>query len=229
MNIQGDFYPRPPCGGRPVCGAGGTGEPYFYPRPPCGGRPLVTKTGPAASLFLSTPSVWRATTGDTAGLRGREISIHALRVEGDCGKASEHAGRMDFYPRPPCGGRQQAYKEYAVADIFLSTPSVWRATGLKYKTEIPFSDFYPRPPCGGRRYQSPGIFKRRAISIHALRVEGDRYCGLYRLPVMIFLSTPSVWRATKFPRRISGFKHDFYPRPPCGGRPANIASTMFLS
>ena len=33
--------------------------------------------------FLSTPSGWRATGNNPARTRGRTISIHALRVEGD--------------------------------------------------------------------------------------------------------------------------------------------------
>ena len=37
---------------------------YFYPRPPCGGRrPLTTLRGYSPALFLSTPSVRRATSG----------------------------------------------------------------------------------------------------------------------------------------------------------------------
>ena len=33
------------------------------------------------------------------------ISIHALRVEGDKIAAFDSLGNIDFYPRPPCGGR----------------------------------------------------------------------------------------------------------------------------
>ena len=62
---------------------------------------------------------------------------------------------------------------HAHHDIFLSTPSGWRATSKAVK-----------PPNNHR------------ISIHALRVEGDvkRVARLYRLNG--FLSTPSGWRAT---------------------------------
>ena len=35
------------------------------------------------------------------------ISIHALREEGDSGLRAKPAGRNDFYPRPPRGGRRQ--------------------------------------------------------------------------------------------------------------------------
>ena len=34
-----------------------------------------------------------------------QISIHALREEGDVGTIGSIAGTIDFYPRPPRGGR----------------------------------------------------------------------------------------------------------------------------
>ena len=63
--------------------------------------------------------------------------------------------------------------------------------------------FYPRPPRGGRHCAVPRADYGRAISIHALREEGD--------------ATTARWTA-------SGIY--FYPRPPRGGRPAtNLPST----
>ena len=56
-----DFYPRPPRGGRPVRFLLLHVQQDFYPRPPRGGRP-------------------RAAIG---GDKQKEISIHALREEGD--------------------------------------------------------------------------------------------------------------------------------------------------
>ena len=55
------------------------------------------------TLFLSTPSGWRATASDTARPKSRYISIHALRVEGDlrlllqahCLRISIHALRVE--------------------------------------------------------------------------------------------------------------------------------------
>ena len=41
-----------------------------------------------------------------------------------------------------------------------------------------------------------GEFYICRISIHALRAEGDRKRGLYCIPYAVFLSTPSVRRAT---------------------------------
>ena len=81
----GNFYPRPPRGGRlarfeftcPDCK-------NFYPRPPRGGRLAVVE-------------------GDGLGLT---ISIHALREEGDRKATGAKRRGSDFYPRPPRGGRR---------------------------------------------------------------------------------------------------------------------------
>ena len=54
-----------------------------------------------------------------------------------------------------------------------------------------------RPPGGGRPDQHKPRSPFRDISIHALRVEGDRSIPLYTLWRFLFLSTPSGWRATR--------------------------------
>ena len=146
------------------------------------------------------------------------ISIHALREEGDAAKSMWNAQpaeflstpsarratppgqvqqirHVDFYPRPPRGGR--------------------RAQGSGRAAE---RNFYPRPPRGGR--PSSGALPGPAlkISIHALREEGDGSAGVGRSIELIsihalreegdpdyrlqdndyskFLSTPSARRAT---------------------------------
>ncbi len=71
------------------------------------------------------------------------------------------------------------------------------------------------------------IFTER-ISIHALREEGD-----YSLPTAKerryrFLSTPSARRATSKTGRQGAKGHYFYPRPPRGGRLANLGEQAIL-
>ena len=56
---------------------------HFYPRPPRGGRRIFVSAVPIALLFLSTPSARRATMFPEQAVRHEEISIHALREEGD--------------------------------------------------------------------------------------------------------------------------------------------------
>ena len=57
-----------------------------------------------------------------------QISIHALREEGDRAKLPPCPALGYFYPRPPRGGRQAAKDTIAEYVQFLSTPSARRAT-----------------------------------------------------------------------------------------------------
>ena len=101
---------------------------YFYPRPPRGGRRRHDMADIAASGFLSTPSARRATGQIIHTVDVADISIHALREEGDHGRRQDGGGAGDFYPRPPRGGRPRTTKQ-----------------------PLQPSNFYPRPPRGGRR------------------------------------------------------------------------------
>ena len=55
----------------------------FYPRPPRGGRQIESYADECDIKFLSTPSARRATGKQAQIPRYYEISIHALREEGD--------------------------------------------------------------------------------------------------------------------------------------------------
>ena len=126
-----DFYPRPPCGGRRRSQrSGDIPRTYFYPRPPCGGRLLELLAEVITLLFLSTPSVRRATRSPFLAYVRDLISIHALRAEGDGFSAGRDRVVRDFYPRPPCGGRPRGHGEFMQVIEFLSTPSVRRATNV---------------------------------------------------------------------------------------------------
>ena len=170
---------------------------YFYPRPPRGGRRMRKNSMPSPSRFLSTPSARRATSakrninGSTINFYPRpprggrlkptqlmslqnQISIHALREEGDRLAAWQTCFQQDFYPRPPRGGRQAAAFVLALDKLFLSTPSARRAT-----TSFHF------------------CVTLVLISIHALREEGDCPLNGPASPASRFLSTPSARRATR--------------------------------
>ena len=148
------------------------------------------------SLFLSTPSVWRATQPARRRIQQRLISIHALRVEGDAGLGSPVPARWVFLSTPSVRRATRKKAENTTRfRRFLSTPSVRRATLLCHFVERvmvisihalraegdqeqryilllrPY--FYPRPPCGGRLLRTATIRQRQEISIHALRAEGD--------------------------------------------------------
>ena len=75
---------------------------YFYSRPPRGGRRYSAPATASRWKFLSTPSARRATLLGTAALiQSKEISIHALREEGDHYLWTTRCNLCDFYPRPP--------------------------------------------------------------------------------------------------------------------------------
>ena len=134
-----DFYPRPPRGGRPLVFTDRDPKFNFYPRPPRGGRPgACSALYQAAAIFLSTPSARRATDPKGPEVVPQNISIHALREEGDTSRQGLFPDRRHFYPRPPRGGRQGKGTHFGLDRLFLSTPSARRATA---KTEKNISAF----------------------------------------------------------------------------------------
>ena len=79
---------------------------HFNPLPPHGGR-LGTQTEKNRSeVFQSTPSAWRETSDMRKCYHCIFISIHSLRMEGDCSKLLTWRRRQGFQ----------------------STPSAWRET-----------------------------------------------------------------------------------------------------
>ena len=106
----------------------------FYPRPPRGGRLTYALIGSALISFLSTPSARRATRYGAVVVGIVPISIHALREEGDYPDIQKFLKRLNFYPRPPRGGRLVYALIGSALILFLSTPSARRATaGRKVK------------------------------------------------------------------------------------------------
>ena len=146
----------------------------FYPRPPGGGRPLSASPSIwKRSAFLSTPSGWRATLYPNRQKYGIQISIHALRVEGDEGTNGDGTEGRNFYPRPPGGGRRTTYiKAKCVRPISIHA---LRVEGDCYDTGLPRG--CPPISIHALRVEGDGALRRRTraqkISIHALRVEGD--------------------------------------------------------
>ena len=148
----------------------------FYPRPPRGGRRLH-------HVLRNVP---------------QDISIHALREEGDKSTSFSSCSSLEF----------------------LSTPSARRATQMIICCAPSTKYFYPRPPRGGRPYLHTLEVRAEIISIHALREEGDLSTGRLRKRQWRFLSTPSARRATRKCRTNHPRVSNFYPRPPRGGRPS---------
>ena len=169
-----NFYPRPPRGGRPRYPGVMRKFHYFYPRPPRGGRHPYH----CSDMPLSEISIHALREEGDHGLVDAWaplplISIHALREEGDVGPGTPHTPLGYFYPRPPRGGRPRSSR---------NTP-----------TSRPISIHALREE--GDSYTSASHWRDIDISIHALREEGDRAGAQRRRPYS-----------------------NFYPRPPRGGR-----------
>ena len=125
---------------------------YFNPLPPCGGR--LDEIG--AGMYLG-------------------ISIHSLRVEGDAHRTGLRGNMLHFNPLPPCGGRPAPALCALRGHNFNPLPPCGGRHCQQSKTGGG-NYFNPLPPCGGRRIACSTFYRYKAISIHSLRVEGDKTC-----------------------------------------------------
>ena len=154
--------------------------------------------------FLSTPSARRATVCQNRNHAGLNISIHALREEGD-GKGRFTYTAYEVFLSTPSARRATCAARFCRAGRkFLSTPSARRATCTASPGVANVPNFYPRPPRGGRPRQQN---------------RGER--------TGIFLSTPSARRATLSSSVSLCRASNFYPRPPRGGRPSSTSNPLF--
>ena len=199
-----NFYPRSPCGERRHYLAQPQARHNFYPRSPCGERPSSVLMALPSYIFLSTLSLRRATVDFSSNARATLISIHALLAESD----------------------------------------------MPISTSFPIAlNFYPRSPCGERRHSCRADAGDQPISIHALLAESDGGSDKYKGQALEFLSTLSLRRATQQQQQRAGVHgisihallaesdgqglkastviDHFYPRSPCGERPAITAFFAF--
>ena len=242
-----NFYPRPPRGGRRARQEPRPNRPAisipalreegdksfarrrrnasnFYPRPPRGGRHVINNAFFKMLKFLSPPSARRATKPCQPQTHGQQISIPALREEGDPqrhGTGGHHpisipalreegdlqclvtwSSHRYFYPRPPRGGRPEPCKVVIYALIFLSPPSARRATESHRCEQAP--DLFLSPPSA-----------RRATTAGGLDLLGQG-----------FLSPPSARRATTTKKRQS--TSDTFLSPPSARRATAKTETKSL-
>ena len=213
----------------------------FYPRPPRGGRRLQEiDARKKARKFLSTPSARRATYIEYVLLKHLEISIHALREEGDRStlrrmqdrqKISIHALREEGDLDAACGcGDARNISIHALREEgdprFGRTPpsmcNFYPRPPRGGRRGSPASlggteNFYPRPPRGGRRRRNQHPHRTGQISIHALREEGDRSQNTRFTAKCISIHALRE-EGDAAASSLARLMDDFYPRPPRGGR-----------
>ena len=151
-----NFYPRPPRGGRRLDTPLRFGQSFisihalreegdassssssmtmtnFYPRPPRGGRRIEAGWSVLDHPFLSTPSARRATVHLVFRVQAADISIHALREEGDLETMAFHSsGRISIHALRE-EGDSCTWSFASRQQIFLSTPSARRATHDRFR------------------------------------------------------------------------------------------------
>ena len=129
--------------------------------------------------FLSTLSLRRATLGLPVSQQGSGISIHALLAESDpsshsfTARAGEFLSTLSlrratsqqprgttrttyFYPRSPCGERQDA-DNGSNGNLHFYPRSPCGERRIKPIFGKIDTNFYPRSPCGERRTQSASL------------------------------------------------------------------------
>ena len=151
------------------------------------------------AVFLSTPSARRATSAavDSYIAWQRFLSTpSARRATHVFGRVRPH--HQNFYPRPPRGGRRSSSTGGTTSNEFLSTPSARRATPATCeersytiflstpsarRATIDLDDatitvrFLSTPSARRATHRAFQRLPRKAISIHALREEGDKADG----------------------------------------------------
>ena len=118
-------------------------------------------------------------------------------MEGDTGESVIFVFGQHFNPLPPHGGRPGESVKLVHDDrLFQSTPSAWRETVSYYSLCFCVILFQSTPSAW--RETNHGVTSARvnAISIHSLRMEGDKYALIEAAKKVAFQSTPSAWRET---------------------------------
>ena len=163
--------------------------------------------GVNVEYFYPRPPGWRATNSGTVKDGQTPISIHALRGGGRPASRSINRIRTRyFYPRPPGGGRQ--------------------VTPLVVLRRLRISIHALRVE-GDKAYLH-GFSFWWVISIHALRVEGDPIIENAGRTLMISIHALRV-EGDFWVLGISTATHDFYPRPPGGGRQNELSRKVDIS
>ena len=102
-----------------------------------------------------------------------DISIHALREEGDASQTRKVRRERRFLSTPSAR-RATTVNLYRIDKTEISIHALREEGDGQYSTiQNTDLDFYPRPPRGGRRQHDFHVWRIHDISIHALREEGD--------------------------------------------------------
>ena len=215
-----DFYPRPPRGGRrPPAGFARPALLYFYPRPPRGGRRTERVEEGTATEFLSTSPAWGTTSLSQTPLPLSAISIHVPRVGDDTAAALFTLTFLNFYPRPPRGGRLYiADNADPALAKFLSTSPAWGTTSACKSCLSWPETFLSTSPAWGTTHDCWCKWLNEETFLSTSPAWGTTNTGGEAKHTLTFLSTSPAWGTTRNILLSSRRTGNFYPRPPRGGR-----------
>ena len=254
---RSNFYPRPPRGGRrysdvPLDDHVRISIHALREEGDCPSGSYSHKH----DVFLSTPSARRATTISSISRTTMHISIHALREEGDRPVNQKQINIFKFLSTPsarratfvpsrllwehfeflstPSARRATGHRGHGErCRVFLSTPSARRAT-FKRDYSLLTTIFLSTPSARrATRRKASRLHCLWAISIHALREEGDGKIDIESQREKNFYPRPPRGGRRAVVAACIWMYH-FYPRPPRGGRPGKrtlqeVAQYIFLS
>ena len=180
-------------------------------------------------IFQSTPSAWRETDlpchrslhpthfnplpphggrplSDSFVMQDRVISIHSLRMEGDL----------------------VLFHFLYLAFSFQSTPSAWRETIMTCFSPPIYRIFQSTPSAWRETLHSVFHLLVCSISIHSLRMEGDRFRKRTGPERLYFNPLPPHGGRRGEKMDIGEFLQNFNPLPPHGGRRSVCRSLEYL-
>ena len=191
----------------------------FNPRLPGGRRLSELRQKQPRGGFQSTPSGGKATRASARLSRGKIVSIHAFRGEGDPQPSVISRRVLCFNPRLP-GGRRLSSSGRSTTRTRVSIHA-FRGEGDQHdQRHAVYEQLFQSTPSGGKATADIALLRSAmTVSIHAFRGEGDSWGGLTRwsrfgfnprLPggrrrpgtagrvmVRAFQSTPSGGKATE--------------------------------
>ena len=190
------FYPRSPCGERPMQRTCTVTSMYFYPRSPCGERRTGYRTLPYWFYFYPRSPCGERHQARCIIKHKRDISIHALLAESDIIRQHSEPDSGNFYPRSPCGERPFVTTTTTCIVLFLSTLSLRRATHQANLQQNQHRRFLSTLSLRRATDATLHCLRVMRISIHALLAESDRNEKVKYAGACLFLSTLSLRRAT---------------------------------
>ena len=191
---------------------------HFYPRSPCGERPIINCNSNFTQKFLSTLSLRRATREGASIKPIFGISIHALLAESDCYSLRHSAQGRHFYPRSPCGERPPCVGWLQIVYYFYPRSPCGERLSKRSPPMCIIRHFYPRSPCGERLDKVP--YQRQVnqfLSTLSLRRATRREASESIGTLHFYPRSPCGERRNTNLRRHRS-DDNFYPRSPCGER-----------